>query len=27
VICKDGSNGALVCVTNGKICSWQRSCD
>jgi hypothetical protein len=27
VICKDGSNGALVCVTNGQACSWQRSCD
>jgi hypothetical protein len=27
VICKDGSNGALVCVTNGQSCSWQRNCD
>lgn len=27
VICKDGSSGALVCVTNGQTCSWQRSCD
>ena len=27
VICSDGSNGALVCVTNGQTCSWQRNCD
>lgn len=27
VICKDGSNGALVCVTNGQKCSWERNCD
>lgn len=27
VICKDGSTGGLVCVTDGKKCSWERSCD
>lgn len=27
VICKDGSTGALVCVTNGTKCSWERNCD
>jgi hypothetical protein len=27
VICNDGSNGALVCVTDGQACSWQRNCD
>jgi len=27
VICKDGSTGGQVCVTNGQNCSWQRSCD
>ena len=27
VICDDGSNGALVCVSNGQSCGWQRNCD
>jgi len=27
VVCSDGSNGALVCVTSGSKCSWQPNCD
>ncbi|HEY6078064.1 MAG TPA: hypothetical protein VIW29_04640 [Polyangiaceae bacterium] len=27
VICDDGSNGELACVTNGQTCSWQPNCD
>lgn len=27
VICKDGSNGDLVCMQTGSTCNWQRSCD
>lgn len=27
VICEDGTNGGLVCVTDGNTCRWERSCD
>ena len=27
VVCSDGTSGALVCVTNGAKCSWERNCD
>jgi hypothetical protein len=27
VICGDGTNGALVCVSNGTKCGWERNCD
>jgi len=27
VICKDGTNGAFACVTDGTKCSWQPTCD
>jgi hypothetical protein len=27
VICSDGSDGDMVCVTDGTECYWERSCD
>ena len=27
IICKDGSSGAFVCVTDGKQCHLERNCD
>ncbi len=27
IICKDGSTGAFVCVTDGNQCYWERNCD
>jgi hypothetical protein len=27
IICKDGSNGGLACVTDGDRCFWERDCD
>ncbi len=27
IVCKDGSTGAFVCVTDGKACHLERNCD
>lgn len=27
IICKDGSTGEFVCVTDNKACFWERNCD
>jgi hypothetical protein len=27
IVCKDGSVGGTVCVTDGQTCHWERNCD